>query len=115
MKQFYLMAAAAIVVTTSLASNLLWVMAFGPKTTLARGRAQSVLGGFRDLVNVSVAAVIARSERQAASFKLDDLGERDLSDAGVHRSHFIPLLSERDAPLADASHLPATNQAGGSC
>ena len=67
MKQLYLTAAAAIVVTMSLISNLLWVMASRPRPAVARNRLRSALGGFRRLVDVSVAAVLARSERQAAS------------------------------------------------
>ena len=67
MKQFFLTAAGAIAVTTSLVSNLLSVTALRPMTAVGRSRLQSALGGFRGLVDMSVAAAIARSERQAAS------------------------------------------------
>jgi hypothetical protein len=86
MKQLYLAAAAAIVVTTSLVSNLLWLAALRPRTAVARNGLQSALGGFRDLVDLSVAAVLARSERQAVSSdaSLDD-DSRPQATAGRHR------------------------------
>jgi hypothetical protein len=108
MKQFYLTAAVAIVATTSLASNLLWVMAFGPRTAGMRVRLQSAFGGLRDLIDVSVAAAIARSERQAAFFKLDDL-----SDNGLHHDRFGLALPERDGALDDLPRLRAKREAGG--
>jgi uncharacterized protein YjiS (DUF1127 family) len=112
MRQFYLTAAAAIVVTTSLASNLLWVTAFGPRTAGVRIRLRSAFGGLRGLVDVSVAAAIARCERQAAVFKLDDLSDRDLRDIGLYRDRFGLVLPERDGPLDNAPRFQAKPEAG---
>jgi hypothetical protein len=81
MKHFYLMAACAVLVTTSLASNLLWAVAFGPATTDLRSRLLSVWSdlsaGLSDLADVFAAAAIARCERQAVLLKRDDPPARD--------------------------------------
>ena len=114
MKQFCLMAAAALVVSTSLASNLLWLMAFGPRTVGVRRKLRSASGGLRDLVNVSVAAAIARSERQAAFFGLDDISDRDPRDIGACRDHFGLVPSEYDAPAGSAPGPRMECGAGGS-
>jgi len=45
MKDFDLTTAVALVITTSLASNLLWVMAFGPPASGLRTRLRSTLDG----------------------------------------------------------------------
>jgi len=113
MKQFYLTAAAGVVVTTSLASNLLWATAFRPRATSVRGALQSALGGLRGLIDVSVAAAIARAERQAAFFKLDDLSERDLRDIGLYRDRFGLVLPEPGGPLDKLPRFHATREAGG--
>ncbi len=110
MKQFYLTAAAGVVVTTSLASNLLWAMAFRPRAT---GALRSALGGLRGLIDVSVAAAIARSERQAALFKLDDLSDRDLRDIGLYRDQFGLVLPEPGGPFDKLPRFHATREAGG--
>jgi hypothetical protein len=86
MKNFHLAAAAAIVITTSLASNLLWVMSFGPPVPGLRSGLRSVLGrfalGLRHLINVWAAGLIARRARQATLFDRDHLTGRDLRDIG---------------------------------
>jgi uncharacterized protein YjiS (DUF1127 family) len=112
MKPFYLTSAAAIVVTTSIASNLLWVMAFGPRTVGMRTRLQSAFGGLREFIDASVAAWIARSERQAVLFKLEGLSDRDLRDMGVYRDRFGHVLPERGGALGQVSTLLAKHEAG---
>ena len=112
MKQLYLTAAAAIVVTTSLASNLLWAKTSGPRTAGVRIRLRSAFGGLRELVDLSVAAAIARCERQAAFFKLDDLSDRDLRDIGPYRDRLGLVLPERDGPLDNAPRFLAKREAG---
>ena len=112
MKQLYLTTAAAIVVTTSLASNLLWAKTSGPGADGVRIRLRSAFGGLRELVDVSVAAAIARCERQAAVFKLDDLSDRDLRDIGLYRDRLGLVLPERDGPLDNAPRFLAKREAG---
>jgi len=81
MKHFYLMAACAVLVMTSLAANLLWAVAFGPATTGLRSRLYSawsdLSAGLSDLADAFAAAAIARCERQAVLLKRDDLLARD--------------------------------------
>jgi hypothetical protein len=82
--------AAAAIVTTSLASNLLWVMAFGAAVPGVSGRLRSAFGelvyGLRDLVDGWVAGLMARSVRQPTLFRRDDLSERRAQSAAEARS-----------------------------
>jgi hypothetical protein len=94
MKNFCLTTAAAVIITTSLASNLLWVMAFGAAVPDFRGTLRSAVRdlvcGLRDLVDGWVAGRMARSVRQPTLFRLDDddLSARGLTDIGLQRGHF---------------------------
>src|ERR1700759_1013939 len=99
MKQFYLTIAAAMVVAVSLASNLLWVLASASKTAGVRSRLQSALGGLRDLIDVSVAAGIARGERQAAFSTLEHFSDVDPGDVGTCRDRSRLVLPGRDRAL----------------
>jgi hypothetical protein len=100
MKDFYLAAAAAIVITTSLASNLLWVMAFGPPVSCLRIRLRSALGGLvlgsRRLLDTWVAGVIARRARQATLFEPNHLTDRDLKDTPLRRGTVGLICAERE-------------------
>jgi hypothetical protein len=104
MKNFDLTTAAVVIITTSLASNLLWVMAFGTVVPGVRGRLRSALGdlvcGLRDLVDGWVAGRMARSVRQPAPFRLDDLSDRGLGDIGLQRGNVGPIRSEPDGHFA---------------
>ena len=93
MKDFYLTTSVAVVIITSLASNLLWVMAFGPAAPGLGTRLRSALGetvsGLRYPLDAWVAGLIARRERQAATSGLEDLADRarlgGSSDEGEER------------------------------
>jgi hypothetical protein len=93
MKNFCLTTAAAVIITTSLASNLLWVIAFGTavpdfRSTL-RSAVRDLVCGLRDLVDGWVAGRMARSVRQPTLFRRDDdLSARGLTDIGLQRGHF---------------------------
>jgi hypothetical protein len=108
MKNLYL-TAAAVIITTSLASNLLWVMAFGAAVPGARGRLRSALGdlvcGLRDLVDGWVARLMARSVRQPTLFRLDDLSDRGLWDIGHQRGNVGPVCSEPDGHFGAGGQL----------
>ncbi len=73
MKDFYLTTAIAVVITTSLASNLLWVMAFGPPAPGLRARLTSALGavvsGLRYLANEWVADGLARASEDLSRLR----------------------------------------------
>jgi hypothetical protein len=112
MKQFNPTAAAGNIITTSRASNLLWVLAFGLSAARMRSRLPSLLTRLHDFVDESVAAVIARCEQQATSFKVDDLGDRDLRDIGLYRDRFGLVLSEAGGCLHD---LPRSHTSREAC
>jgi hypothetical protein len=104
MKSFYLTAAAAVIITTSLASNLLWVMAFRTAVSGVRGTLRSALDdlvcGLRDLVDGWVAGLMARCVRQPRLFTLDGLSDRGLREIGFQRGNFGPVCSEQDGHFA---------------
>jgi uncharacterized protein YjiS (DUF1127 family) len=88
MTKFYLATVAAVVVTTSLASNILVVGTRGsaradqPRRTRSTRRWMRRLG---HLVDAWVAAMIESRERQAAIYALNRLSDRDLRDIGLDR------------------------------
>jgi hypothetical protein len=69
MTSFHLTTAIAVIITTSLASNLLWVMAFGTAAPGFRGRLRSALGepfrGLRRLVGRPLSQLRARTAAEA--------------------------------------------------
>jgi uncharacterized protein YjiS (DUF1127 family) len=89
MSRFYLATVVAIIVTTSLASNVLAIAVLGPTRPdpLVRFR----LGLRRSprhikrLVDAWVASMLARRERQAAVCALDGMSDRELRDSGLSR------------------------------
>jgi uncharacterized protein YjiS (DUF1127 family) len=89
MTKFYLATVAAVVVSTSLASNILVVGTRGsarpeqPKRT--RSSARRWMRRFRHLVDAWVAAMIESRERQTAIYALNRLSDRDLRDIGLDR------------------------------
>ncbi len=91
MSKFYLATVAAVVVTTSLASNILVVGARGsvqpgfPKRM--RSASRRWLRRFKHAVDAWVAAMIANRERQAAIYALHRLSDRELSDIGLDRNN----------------------------
>jgi hypothetical protein len=90
MKNFYL--TAAVIVTTSLASNLLWVRAFGTAVPGFRGTLRSAAGDLlcelRDLVDAWVAGLMVRSVRQPPRFRLDGPSARGRKHIELQRGHF---------------------------
>jgi uncharacterized protein YjiS (DUF1127 family) len=105
MKNFDLTTAVALVITTSLASNLLWVLAFGSPASGLRTRLRSTLGVPRRLAGAWAPLLAARRERQSAMRRLDDLTDRDLRDIGLHRDRF-GLSSERGGQAGPGGHPP---------
>jgi hypothetical protein len=69
MTSFYLPIAVAVIISTSLVSNLLWVMAFGTAASGFRGRLRSALGepfrGLRRLVGRQLSQLRARTAAEA--------------------------------------------------
>jgi hypothetical protein len=100
MTSVYLTTAIAVIVTTSLASNLLWVMAFGTAASGFPGRPRSALGepfrGLRRLVDGRVAGLMARCVRHVSRFRLGDPNHRGLGDIGRQRRRFTSVRRERD-------------------
>jgi uncharacterized protein YjiS (DUF1127 family) len=98
MKDFNLTMAVAAVITTSLASNLLWTMAFGPPASGLRAHLRSAFGELahmpRRLAGAWAVLLVARRERQGAMRRLDDLTDRDLRDIGLRRDRFGLISSE---------------------
>ena len=119
MREFYLTTAVAVVFATSLASNLLWVMAFGPPTAGLHARLRSALAelasGLRDLADAWVTLRTVRRERPSTLHRLDDLSDRDLGDIGLHRNRFGLISTERNRHVAGgaASRLQAGIAASG--
>jgi hypothetical protein len=110
MKNFCLTTAAAVIITTSLASNLLWVMAFGAAVPDFRGTLRSAVRdlvcGLRDLVDGWVAGRMARSVRQPTLFRLgDDLSHRGLTDIGLQRGQFGPIGPELEGRFRSGEQL----------
>jgi hypothetical protein len=100
MTSFYLTTAVAVIITTSLASNLLWVMAFGTAASGFPGGLRSALGepfrGLRRLVDGWLAGLMARCVRHASLFRLSDPNHRGLGDIGRQRRRFRAVRRERD-------------------
>jgi uncharacterized protein YjiS (DUF1127 family) len=96
MTKFYLATVAAVVVTTSLASNILVVGARGsarpdqPRRT--RSSARRWMRRFGHLVDAWVAAMIESRSRQAAIYALNRLSDRDLRDIGLDRGSISYLV-----------------------
>jgi uncharacterized protein YjiS (DUF1127 family) len=89
MTKLYLATVAAVVVTTSLASNLMLVGARGQVRTelpvQLRLAARRGSRRIKHVVDAWVAGMIARRERQAAFAALHRLTDRELSDIGLCR------------------------------
>jgi uncharacterized protein YjiS (DUF1127 family) len=116
MKDFDLTTAVALVITTSLASNLLWVMAFGPPASGLRTRLRSTLDGLcsmlRRLAGAWDALRVVRRERQSAMCRLDDLTDRDLRDIGFRRDRFGLISSGRDGQAGPGEQQPGLHAGG---
>ena len=93
MSKFYLATVAAVVVTTSLASNILVV---GTRGTALSRRTRSVacrwLRRFKHLVDAWVAAMIAGIERQAAIHALHLLSDHELGEIALDRNSICHLV-----------------------
>ena len=90
MTKFYLATIAAVVVTTSLASDILVVMgtrgsARADRPRRTRPTARRWMRRLGHLVDAWVAAMIESRERQAAIYALNRLSDRDLRDIGIDR------------------------------
>lgn len=89
MNGFYLATIVAVIVTASLASNLLAIATIGPARAGALVRLR--LGLRRSprhakrLVDSWVAGMLARRERQAAICALHHMSDRELRDIGLSR------------------------------
>jgi hypothetical protein len=90
MSKFYLATVAAVVVTTSVASNLLVVGTRGSVYphlfTSLRSAARRSLRRAKHVIDVRVAAMLARRERQAALAAFYRMTDRELQDMGLYRS-----------------------------
>ena len=91
MSKVYLATVAAVVVTTSLASNVLLVGTRGPVQSGLPARIRAAvrrwLRRLKHLVDASVAAMIARRERQATLWALHRMSDRALTDIGLCRGN----------------------------
>src|SRR5262245_39640339 len=89
MSRVYAATVVAIFVTTSLATNLLVVGTRGPITLgfSARLRTSSrrLKRRMKHAVDGWVAATLARRERQASSWALQYMSDRELKDIGIYR------------------------------
>jgi len=89
MSRVYAVTVVAIFITTSLATNLLVVGTRGPITSgfSARLRTNSrrLRRRMRRAVDGWVATTLARRERQASSWALQYMSDRELKDIGVYR------------------------------
>jgi hypothetical protein len=96
MNGFHLAAIVAIIVTASLASNLLAIVTIGPTRTRTSGLVRVRLGLRRSprhmkrLVDSWVAAMLLRRERQAASWATHRLHGRELHGASSGESRIKP-------------------------
>jgi hypothetical protein len=117
MKDFYLTTVVAVVIITSLASSLLWAMAFGPPASGLRSRLRAALcelaSGLRHLAGAWGAVLMARRERQGTKSRLDDLNDRYLRDIGLHRNHFGLVSSERERHVGASGYMPHLHAASG--
>jgi hypothetical protein len=96
MSKVYLATIAAVVVTTSLASNILVVgRRSSVRLNLAgpiRAAVRRWLRRFRHSIDARVAEMIASSERQAAIYALNLLTDRELMDIGLDRGSITHLV-----------------------
>lgn len=96
MSKVYLATVSAVVVTTSLASNILVVGTRSSVRPDLAGRIRAAvrrwLRRFRRSVDAWVAEVIATSERQAAIYALNLLSDRELGDIGLDRGSITHLV-----------------------
>jgi uncharacterized protein YjiS (DUF1127 family) len=96
MSKFYLATVAAVVVTTSLASNILVVgMGGSVRPDLSRrmrSGARRWFRRFKHVVDAWVADMIASRERQAAIYALDQLRDCKLRDIGLDRGGVTDLV-----------------------
>ena len=97
MTKFYLATVAAVVVTTSLASDILVVMgsrgsARPDRPKRSRSTARRWMRRFGYFVDAWVAAMLESRERQAAIYALNRLSDRDLRDIGLDRCSITYLV-----------------------
>jgi len=108
MSKFYLATVAAVVVTTSLASNLLVVGTRGPVRPVVPARLRSATRRWsrrlRHLVDGWVAAMLAYRERQAALWALHRMTDRQLQDIGLDRGNIYSVTrrAKQQSRPADA-------------
>jgi uncharacterized protein YjiS (DUF1127 family) len=110
MSKFYLATVAAVVVTTSLASNLLVVGTRRPVQTGIPARLRSASRRWsrrlKHIVDAAVAAMLAYRERQATLWALHRMSDRELQDIGVDRGNIGTVA--RDAK--PRPHLAAVRE-----
>jgi uncharacterized protein YjiS (DUF1127 family) len=96
MSKVYRATVAAVVVTTSLASNILVVGTRSSLRPSLAGRLRATvrrwLRRFRHSVDTWVAEMIATSEQQAAMYALNLLSDRELRDIGLDRGSINHLV-----------------------
>jgi uncharacterized protein YjiS (DUF1127 family) len=116
MSKIYFATVVAIFVTTSLATNLLVVGTRGPATPglCARLWSGSRRMGrrFKYSVDRWVAATLARRERQAASWALCYMTDRELKDIGLDRGGLGRGSLGRDGLDRDDGYAGRTPQPG---
>lgn len=93
MKRFYLITIIAVIVTTSIATHLLAISAFGPTTPVSGlpSFARELLDWLRRQADRCIKAVLARRERRATIVALCYLDQRMLRDIGLHRDGSVRL------------------------
>jgi hypothetical protein len=104
MSRVYFATIIAVLVTTSLATNLLMIGARGPiaLVTPARLRLRRRLSRrIRRLLDGGVAAIIARRERRATNVILRQLNDRELRDIGLYRD-CVGNVADTYADLRDS-------------
>jgi len=111
MSGFYLATLVVVVVTTSLASNLLATATLGPARTDALVRLRLGLRRsprhLKRLVDAWVAGMLARRERQAAICALHQMDDRALRDIGLWRGRIDAALGgSQRASLRDSQIKP---------
>lgn len=96
MSKVYLATVAAVVVTTSLASNILVVGTRSSLRPSLAGRIRATvrrwLRRFRYSVDTWVAGMIAARERQAVIYAMHLLSDRELRDIGLDRGSITHLV-----------------------
>jgi uncharacterized protein YjiS (DUF1127 family) len=89
MTRIYAATVAAIFVTTSLATNVLVVGTRGPLTpgmsTRLRSTSRRLGRRTKRVVDSWVVAMLSRRERQASTWLLPTMSDRELRDIGLHR------------------------------